>query len=71
MRRLSEEVYIVQHYSVMRKRWATVGEFKVEHYAVAAAQTYDGIMRVLCSNSVAKVPVYACVNVKGDCIKLW
>lgn len=71
MPKLKDETYLVQHYSVMRKRWATVGEFAYQHYAVAAAQSYDGIMRVLCSNNTAKVPVYACVNLKGDCVKIW
>lgn len=71
MKKLKDEVYLVQHYSVIRKRWATVGEYALEPYAVAAAQTYEGIMRVLCCNDVAKVPVYACVIVKGECVKIW
>ena len=62
--------YQVQHFSFLRKRWATVGEYPSENYAIKQAETYDGVMRVLCCNTVAKVPVFACVRMKGILVKL-
>lgn len=66
-----DETYLVQHFSLIRHRWATVDEFDNQHYAIQAAKKYEGIMRVVCSNSVASVPVFACVIVKGELVQLW
>lgn len=65
------ETYEVQHFSFLRGRWATVDEYAGEQAAKKAAESYEGVMRVLCCNSVAKIPVYACVRMKGQLVKLW
>ena len=63
--------YEVQHFSFLRGCWSTIDTYAGELQAKRAAESYDGVMRVLCSNSTAKVPVYACVRMKGQLVRIW